>query len=219
VLRHAGHCFHEVWGFTEGVASVIFPDEVQRRPASVGRAFSGTEIRLIDEQGCELQPPATGELVGRSTMMMLGYLNRDDANEAIRWIDETGEVFLRTGDMGEIDAEGFITIRGRLKEMIISGGLNVYPTDLEAVLRQHPDVSDAAVVGVPHEKWGESPVAFVIACAGTSLDGAALLEWVNQRVAKHQRLMDLRLRTADFPRNSLGKVLKLELRKEYLACR
>ncbi len=219
VLETAAHCFHELWGFTEGVGTVIFPGEVAARPLSVGRPLSGTEIRLIDEKGVELAPPACGEIVGRSTGMMLGYLNRPDANEEIRWTDAQGAVFLRTGDIGEIDTEGFLTVRGRAKEMIISGGLNVYPIDIEAALRTHPEVIDAAVVGVPDERWGEVPVAFVICAPQAGVSTRAVMDWVNARVAKHQRIADLVVATTDFARNALGKVLKNELRSAYLASR
>ncbi len=219
VLELAGHCFHEVWGFTEGVGTVIYPGEVAARPQSVGRPLPGTDLRLIDSEGRELTPPAIGEIVGRSIMSMQGYLNRPDANAGVLWTDREGRVFLRTGDIGELDADGFLTIRGRIKDMIISGGLNVYPVDIEAVLLEHPDVDEAAVVGVPHEKWGEAPVAFVIARAGRKLDAAALRGWANERLAKHQRLVDVVLRAEDFPRNALGKVLKGELQKSYVSGR
>lgn len=212
MLKLAGHCFHELWGFTEGVATTIGPEDAAQRPQSVGRAHPGTDIRVIDADGTELQPPASGELVGRSLMMMQGYLNRPDANAEIRWCDSQGNTFLRTGDIGAMDADGFITLRGRIKDVIISGGLNVYPSDLEAMLLEHPLVADAAVIGVPHERWGETPVAHVIAKAGVEVDAVALKEWTNARVAKHQRLSDVVLRIQDFPRNALGKVLKNELR-------
>src|SRR5690606_26134237 len=124
----------------------------------------------------------------RSIMMMQGYLNRPDANADIRWSDREGTVFLRTGDIGEIDAAGFLTLLGRIKDMIISGGLNVYPVDIEAVLLEHPQVEDAAVVGIPDERWGEVPVAFVIPKQAAQLDPEAVQAWTNERVSKHQRL-------------------------------
>jgi len=215
LLRHAEHCLHEVWGFSEGVATGIYPGEFARMPHSVGRALPGTQIKLIDEQGREtLHGP--GEIVGRSIMMMREYFNRPDANEAIAWRDVDGALFYRTGDLGEVDAQGYLTLRGRIKEMIISGGLNVYPIDLEGVLREHSDIDDAAVVGVPHEKWGEVPVAFVIARPGRQIRAPEVMSWCNERVGKHQRLADLIVRTQDFPRNALGKVLKTELRANYV---
>lgn len=215
VLLRAKHCFHEAWGFTEGVATVIYPGEVENRLHSVGRPLPGTELRLIDADGRELEAPATGEIVGRSIMMMQGYLNRPDANADIRWSDREGTVFLRTGDIGEIDADGFLTLRGRIKDMIISGGLNVYPVDIEAVLLEHPQVEDAAVVGIPDERWGEVPVAFVIPKQAAQLDPEAVQAWTNERVSKHQRLKSVVVHAGDFPRNALGKVLKNELQKAY----
>lgn len=215
VLLRASHCFHEAWGFTEGVATLIYPGEIESRLQSVGRPLPGTELRLIDAEGRELQAPATGEIVGRSIMMMQGYLNRPDANADIRWSDRNGTVFLRTGDIGEIDADGFLTLRGRIKDMIISGGLNVYPVDIEAVLLEHPEVEDAAVVGVPDERWGEVPFAFVIPKQAARIDPEALQAWTNERVSKHQRLKGVAVQAGDFPRNALGKVLKNELQKAH----
>lgn len=219
MFEHAGHCFHELWGFTEGVATVIGPADAARRPQSVGRSLSGTDIRVIDAAGMELRAPAVGELVGRSNIMMQGYLNRPDANAQIQWHDSKGDVFLRTGDIGAIDEQGFITLRGRIKEMIISGGLNVYPSDIEAVLILHPSVHDAAVIGIADDKWGEAPVAYVITKPEASIELATLKEWTNARVAKHQRVTDVVLHVGDFPRNALGKVLKNELRSAYAKAR
>jgi acyl-CoA synthetase (AMP-forming)/AMP-acid ligase II len=210
VLRLAGHCYHELWGFTEGVVSLIYPSEARQRTDSVGRAFVGNEIRIIDEDDNELAPPATGELVGRSIAMMQGYLNRDDANREIEWRDNRGKIFLRTGDIGEIDSEGFVTLRGRSKDMIICGGFNVFPIDIEETLRGHASVSDAAVVGMPDDKWGEVPVAFVIPSNG-AINSEDLRGWVNERVAKPQRLRGVIVSKTDFPRNALGKVLKNQL--------
>jgi acyl-CoA synthetase (AMP-forming)/AMP-acid ligase II len=217
MLSLAGHCFYELWGFTEGVTTVMVPEDAAEHPHSVGRAAPGTELRVIDAEGVELPSPATGELVGRSIMMMQGYLNRPDANAEIRWRDPQGTTFLRTGDIGSIDADGFVTLRGRIKDVILSGGLNVYPSDIETVMLEHPLVADVAVIGVAHEKWGEVPVALVIAKSGNEVDAAALKEWTNARVAKHQRVTDIVLRTEDFPRNALGKVLKAQLRANHAA--
>jgi long-chain acyl-CoA synthetase len=122
--------------------------------------------------------------------------------------------FIRSGDLGRFDADGFLTLLDRRKDMIISGGFNVYPTDLEAVIRGHAEVADVAVVGVPSERWGETPVAFVVLRPGAGASAQALLDWTNARVNKIQRLADLRLVDA-LPRSAIGKVLKRQLRDTY----
>ena len=120
----------------------------------MGRAGPGSEIRLIDEDGCELPPDAIGEVVGHSAGMMTGYHGKPEKTREAEWFDATGKRFIRTGDVGRFDADGFLVLMDRRKDMIISGGFNVYPSDLEAVLREHPDVADVAVVGVPSEALG-----------------------------------------------------------------
>src|SRR5690606_33051123 len=130
------------------------------------------------------------------------------------WYDAEGRRYIRTGDIGRFDAEGFLTLFDRRKDMIISGGFNIYPSDLEAVLRKHPAVADAAVVGVPSREWGETPVAFVVLASGASAGAVEIKEWVNAQVGKTQRLSDLRLADS-LPRSAIGKVLKRELREAY----
>jgi acyl-CoA synthetase (AMP-forming)/AMP-acid ligase II len=116
--------------------------------------------------------------------------------------------------VGAVDADGYLRILDRKKDMIVSGGFNVFPTDVEAVVAGHPDASDVAVIGVPHDKWGESCVALVVPRAGASADPAEIRDWANARLAKHQRLVAVELRD-DFPRNALGKVLKRQLREPF----
>ncbi|HBS49535.1 MAG TPA: AMP-dependent synthetase, partial [Rhodobacteraceae bacterium] len=134
--------------------------------------------------------------------------------EDLIWRDDRGRSFIRSGDIGQLDEDGFLTIVDRKKDMIVSGGFNVFPTDVEAVLGQHADVSDVAVIGVPHEKWGETCLALVIPRPGISPEPEAIRVWANDRLAKHQRLNAVELR-ADLPRNALGKVLKRQLRHPY----
>ena len=117
-------------------------------------------MRLIDEEGQELPPGEIGEIVGRSPAMMNDYFNQPQKTSEAEWYDKDGNRYIRTGDIGKFEADGFLTLLDRRKDMIISGGFNVYPSDLEAVLTQHEAVHEAAVVGVPSEQWGEMPVAF-----------------------------------------------------------
>jgi acyl-CoA synthetase (AMP-forming)/AMP-acid ligase II len=184
------------------------------RLESVGRAAGGCEIRVIDDDGRELPVGETGEIVGRSGSMMMGYNNQLAATEALLWRDAAGAVYFRSGDVGRLDADGFLYLSDRKKDMIISGGLNVYAADLEPVVSQHPAVADVAVVAAPSERWGETPVAFVVLQPGHAPDAAAIIAWSNERLGKHQRLSGIEF-CESLPRNALGKVLKRDLREEY----
>ena len=155
-----------------------------------------------------------GEVVGHSPGMMSGYHGQPEKTREAEWFAADGKRFIRTGDIGRFDAQGFLILFDRKKDMIISGGFNIYPSDLEAQLRQHPAVADVAVVGVPSELWGETPVAFVVHAAGDATPDPALREWLNARVGKTQRLADLQS-LAELPRSAIGKVLKRELRERY----
>ena len=206
----------EFYGMTEGGGSFILdahlhPDKLH----TVGRPSEGHDIRLIDEQGIEVPPGEAGEVVGHSPGMMTGYHRQPEKTREAEWFDATGKRFIRTGDIGRFDADGFLTLFDRKKDMIISGGFNIYPSDLEGVLREHPAVLEAAVVGVPSEQWGESPVVFAVLRSGYSVPPETLLEWFNQHVGKTQRAIDLRL-LDELPRSAIGKVLKRELRERYL---
>ncbi len=209
----------EYYGLTEGGGTCMLhahlhPDKLH----TVGQPAAGHDIRLIDEAGHELPPGATGEIVGRSPAMMSGYHGRPDLTREAEWFDAEGRRYIRTGDIGRFDGDGFLVLLDRRKDMIISGGFNIYPSDLEAVLRTHPDVADAAVVGVASRAWGETPVAFCVLREGTApeVDAEALRQWANARVGKTQRLAVLELLPA-LPRSSIGKVLKRELRAVFEA--
>jgi acyl-CoA synthetase (AMP-forming)/AMP-acid ligase II len=146
--------------------------------------------------------------------MMTGYHNQPGKTREAEWFDAQGRRFIRTGDVGRFDEDGFLVLMDRRKDMIISGGFNIYPSDLEAELRQHPAVADVAVVGVASEQWGETPVAFVVRRAGHDDAADAVRHWMNERVGKTQRLADLRF-VDELPRSAIGKVLKRELRDGY----
>jgi long-chain acyl-CoA synthetase len=202
----------EIYGMTEGGGACML--EAHKYPTklhTVGIPLPQHEIRVIDEGGREIAAGATGEIVGRSPAMMSAYLNQPQATEAAQWQDAAGRRFIRSGDIGRMDADGFLILLDRKKDMIISGGFNVYPSDLESVLREHPAVLDAAVVGAPSARWGETPVAFAVRKPGAAIDPAQLMLWVNARVEKVQRLAALKI-LPDLPRNAAGKVLKRELR-------
>jgi acyl-CoA synthetase (AMP-forming)/AMP-acid ligase II len=209
----------EFYGMTEGGGTCILaahehPDKLH----TVGQPAPGHDIRLIDEAGRELGPGETGEVVGHSAGMMTGYHGQPEKTREAEWFDASGKRFIRTGDVGRFDADGFLTLLDRRKDMIISGGFNLYPSDLEAVLRTHPAVADVAVVGVPSQAWGETPIAFVVrrTAPGGAGDEATLLAWFNERVGKTQRLARLSF-VAELPRSAIGKVLKRELRDAHVA--
>ncbi|MEK9952974.1 MAG: class I adenylate-forming enzyme family protein [Curvibacter sp.] len=205
----------EFYGMTEGGGTCILEAHLQPdKLHTVGRPAH--DIRLIDEAGQEVPAGEPGEVVGRSPGMMQGYHGRPEKTREAEWYAPDGQRFIRTGDIGRFDAEGFLTLFDRRKDMIISGGFNIYPSDLEAELRQHPAVQDVAVVGVPSEQWGETPVAYVVLREAEVLAAAALRDWMNRRVGKTQRLADLRY-LDELPRSAIGKVLKRELREQYAA--
>ncbi len=205
----------EFYGMTEGGGTFIL--EAHRHPDklhTVGRPAEGHDMRLIDDHGQEVGVGGVGEVVGHSPTMMIGYHKQPQQTREAEWYAPDGKRFIRTGDIGRFDTDGFLTLFDRKKDMIISGGFNIYACDLEAKLREHAAVSDVAVIGVPSVQWGESPVAFVVQRAGNEIPAAGLRDWMNARVGKTQRLADL-ICVDELPRNALGKILKRELRERY----
>ncbi|WP_373185568.1 class I adenylate-forming enzyme family protein [Halopseudomonas sp.] len=207
----------EFYGMTEGGGSCMlaahqFPDKLH----TVGKPLENHDIRVIDEEGRELPPGSVGEVVGHSPAMMTGYLNKPEKTAEAEWYDAEGKRFIRTGDVGRFDDDGFLTLMDRRKDMIITGGFNIYPSDLELELRKHPDLQDVTVIGVQSRSWGETPVGYAVLKPGASTDAEAIRDWFNQRVGKTQRLNRLIL-TDDLPRSAIGKVLKRELRDQFQA--
>jgi acyl-CoA synthetase (AMP-forming)/AMP-acid ligase II len=202
--------FYELYGLTEGVITVLDKEDVSRKAGSVGGNQSFFELRIAGSDGAELPVGEVGEIVGRSPILMPGYYKRPDLTaDAIR------DGWMFTGDMGYLDADGFLYLVDRKKDLIISGGVNVYPKDIEEVVVTHPDVVEAAVFGIPSDKWGEAPMGAVVLRAGASTDEAALKLWVNERVgARYQQLCGVKI-MPEFPRNAAGKTLKRLMRDEY----
>lgn len=212
----SNHALFELWGLTEGVATIITPEEMKLHPESVGRPMLGCDIRILDAEDCDVTETGCGEIVGYSSGMMDGYWNRPDADAAATWLDQNGRYYLRTGDLGEFDAQGFLTLRGRKKDMILSGGLNVFPVDIEAQLLDCAGIREAVVFGIEDQHWGEIPVALVHPDPTAAIEAPRLMSEVNGKLARHQRLKDLVLWPTAFPKNSMGKVPKAELRETYL---
>jgi acyl-CoA synthetase (AMP-forming)/AMP-acid ligase II len=201
----------DVYGMTEGGGTcVLVAHEHPDKLHTVGKPAVGHDIRLIDENGREMPKGKIGEIVGHSGAMMIGYLNHPAKTREAEWYDAEGRRFIRHGDIGRFDEDGFLILIDRAKDMIISGGFNIYPTDLEAALKSHPDVVDAAVVAKPSEEWGETPAAFVVV-GSECPDSQAILDHANRNLGKTQRIAEIHL-IDELPRSSIGKVLKRELR-------
>ncbi|GGE02388.1 4-coumarate--CoA ligase [Polymorphobacter glacialis] len=205
----------EYYGMTEGGGSCMLvahehPDKLH----TVGRPMDGHEMLVIDADGNAAPPGVPGEVVGRSRSMMNGYRNQPEKSAEAEWFDPAGVRYIRTGDIASVDAQGFFTLIGRAKDMIISGGINLYPIDLESVLNEHPAVIESAVVGVASREWGETPVAFVT--MRTPLEAEALRSWANQRLGKMQRISAVQI-VDELPRNAIGKIVKRALQDRYAA--
>ncbi|MES2095871.1 MAG: class I adenylate-forming enzyme family protein [Pseudomonadota bacterium] len=202
----------EFYGMTEGGASTglnctEFPDKLH----TVGKPFPGHDMRLIDDDGNEVAQGEVGEVVGRSGAMMTGYHGRQQATAEAEWYDADGNRYIRHGDIGRFDEDGFLTLMDRKKDLIISGGFNIYPVDIEAVLKRHPAVQECTVIGVPSEAWGETPVGFYVPNPGVGASADEIMAWTNGQLGKTQRLSALHP-IEELPRSAIGKVLKRELR-------
>jgi len=206
--------FIELYGLTEGLITILSPEDMSEKTASVGRPSPGQAIAIVDDNDRVVPTGDAGEIVGHARYMMAGYHDNDAANEEATWMDPKGQRWLRTGDIGRLDEDGFLYLVDRKKDMIISGGQNIYPADIEAVLSEHDSVSEVAVIGVPDEKWGETPLALVVTRGAASVDVDALRDWANARLGKQQRVSAVET-IDELPRNPNGKVLKRELRKRY----
>ncbi|MEL7188457.1 MAG: class I adenylate-forming enzyme family protein [Pseudomonadota bacterium] len=204
----------EIYSMTEGGVVCLlechkFPDKLH----TVGRPAPGSELKVLDDEDRPVPAGEAGNLIGLSHTMMSGYQNQPGKTRDGYWQDpETGVNWQRMGDIGRVDADGFVELVGRAKDMIISGGFNIYPSDLEAELLAEADVADAAVVGAKSRRWGESPVGFVVLADGAR-DCLAIMEAVNARLGKTQRLAALNA-VPELPRSHIGKILKSYLRDQ-----
>ena len=200
--------FYELYGVTEGFMTILDKNDAVDKIESVGCAAAFTEVCILDDADAPCAPGVIGEICGRGPLLMAGYHNRPQAT-AEAWRND----WLHSGDLGCIDEDGFVYLVDRKKDMITSGGVNVYPKDIEEVVMRHRQVIEVAVFGVADEKWGETPIA-AVRIEG-DLTAADLCAWVNQRVAaKYQRLARV-LIVDQFPRNAAAKILKRELRAQY----
>jgi len=206
--------FVELYGLTEGLVTILSPKEMKHHVKSVGRPYPGQDIKIIGDNDQQLANGEAGEIVGISEILMTGYLNNPKANHEATWLDDTNEKWFRTGDIGYIDDEGFLYLVDRKKDMIISGGQNIYPADIEAVLFDYSEIKEFAIIGVSHSKWGETPVAIVVAKENKDLKCEEVKSWLNAKLGKQQRV-SMVIEIDQLPRNPAGKVLKRELREQY----
>ncbi|TGD75784.1 long-chain fatty acid--CoA ligase [Mangrovimicrobium sediminis] len=204
----------ELYGLTEGIITTLEPEEAEGRWASVGRPLQGTDLCVVDDAGQVLDANQSGEIVSRGRISMPCYWGREKATAEAEFIDTQGVQWLRSGDIGYFDEQGYFYIVDRKKDMILSGGQNIYPQDIEAVLVEHPAIDDVAVIGLASRRWGETPVALVVPVPAADESAEALCAWANGLLGKQQRLAEVIL-VEELPRNPNGKILKRELRASY----
>jgi acyl-CoA synthetase (AMP-forming)/AMP-acid ligase II len=203
------------YGMTETAGSLTYLDprdheeEFGDRLKSAGRPVDGVELRIVDSLGATLPAGSIGEVTCRSAQVAAGYWKLPDATaESLR------DGWFHTGDVGRIDSDGYLYICDRIKDLIVSGGENIYPAEVEAALSAHPAVQDVAVIGVPDKRWGESPKAIVVLKANATVSSDNLIEFVRVRLAHYKAPKTVEF-VASLPRNASGKVLKRDLRKAY----
>lgn len=208
--------FIQVYGMTETTGSIVMLPPEDHDPAgnarmrSAGKALPGVELRVVDGNGNELPPGEVGEIWTRSSNNMEGYWNLPEATT--NTMAEGG--WIKTGDAGYLDEDGYLFIHDRVKDMIITGGENVYPAEVESAIFGHPDVLEVAVIGVPDEKWGEAVKAVCVPKSGATVDPETVITWARERIAgfKVPRSVDV---IAALPRNASGKILRKDLRAPY----
>jgi fatty-acyl-CoA synthase len=203
--------FIQVYGLTEGGGSVSYvrPQDARRKPGSAGKPSLHVELRLVDPEGIDVPTGTDGEIIVRAPSVTAGYW--DDPDMTARLIVDG---WLHTGDMGRFDDDGFLFISGRKGDMIISGGMNIFPAEIESVLLEHPAVADVSVIGLPDEKWGEKVCAVVEATAGAEVVEQELIEYCTERLASYKKPTSIRV-VEELPRTAGGKAKKFLLRERF----
>lgn len=206
--------FYELYGLTEGFITILDKNDYAAKPDSVGVPIAFSEMRIVNDAGKDAAVGEVGEIVGYSPALMPGYYKQPELT-AQTIVDG----WLLSGDLGYVDDEGFLYLVDRKKDLIISGGVNVFPKDIEEIIVQHPAVREVAVFGIPSEKWGETPFAAVILHRPGEIAEEDLCKWTNERVdGKHQRIQGV-VFMDEFPRSTAGKTLKREMREPFWAGR
>ena len=206
--------FHELYGLTEGFITILDKTDALRKAGSVGCPPPFSAVRIVDDAGRDLPPGEAGEIVGRGPFAMQGYWRSPELTaETMR------DGWIHSGDIGYLDDEGYLYLVDRKKDMIDSGGVKVYPRDIEEIAARHPAIAEVAVFGVPHHAWGETPLAAVVLKPGAAAGAEELRDWINERVAARYQRVQAVVITPAFPRNAAGKTLKREMRDPYWAGR
>lgn len=209
VFPHAE--LYEIYGLSEagGADTILQPQDAFRKIACVGKSFTHHEVKVVNEEGQAVAPGEVGEILIRGPVVMKGYYKNPPATaEAIR------DGWLHTGDLAKVDEAGYIYIVDRKKDIIVSGGVNIYPREIEEVLYTHPKLAEAAVIGVPDEKWGETIKALVVPKEGQTLSEEEVIGFCRENLASYKKPTSVEFLPA-LPKNAAGKVLKAELRKKY----
>ncbi|MGZ3408647.1 MAG: class I adenylate-forming enzyme family protein, partial [Polyangia bacterium] len=212
LARHIEDAFGPIlfnfYGATEtGLVTIALPGEHTARPGTIGRLINGNEVRFLDGEGRDVPPGQVGELYVRNGMMMDGYHANKKATD-----DATRDGYISVGDLAYQDADGYLYLADRKTDMVISGGVNIYPWEIEQRLHEHPAVQDVAVVGVPDPEWGESLAAFIVLRSGQSATADELIAWVKETLADYKRPRSV-VFVETLPRTPTGKVLKRELKQ------
>jgi acyl-CoA synthetase (AMP-forming)/AMP-acid ligase II len=203
-----GPILYNFYGATEtGTVTIALPGEHTARPGTIGRAIPGNDIKLFGPDGKEVPEGQVGELYVKNAMLMDGYFGNQKATD-----DATKQGMISVGDLAWRDADGYYYLADRKTDMVISGGVNIYPWEIEQRLHEHPAVFEAAVVGVPDAEWGESLAAYVVLRQGKSCEAEELREWVRQTLADYKRPRHV-VFIESLPRNPTGKILKRELKQ------
>ncbi|WP_040490981.1 class I adenylate-forming enzyme family protein [Ilumatobacter nonamiensis] len=208
VIEHLGpDVLWESYGASEaGMISYTAPEHQLSKPGTSGIPFDGVEIAIVDEQWNRLPAGETGEIAVNTPTVLKGYLGRDELGE-----DTIKDGFYRTGDVGHLDEDGFLFITDRIKDMIVAGGVNIYPAEIEKAIVEHPDVEDCAVIGIPHDDFGEQPLAYVVPRSGSSPTADDILAFLDGRLASYKRPRGFEF-VESLPTSPMGKVLKNDLR-------
>jgi acyl-CoA synthetase (AMP-forming)/AMP-acid ligase II len=212
--------FVQAYGMTETTGTIVslWPEDHSldgnQRMRGQGRALPGVELKIVDEEGNSLPPHSVGELMTRSSNNMLTYWNLPDATASA----VTADGWLKTGDAAYMDEDGYLYIHDRMKDMIITGGENVYPAEVESAIYGHPCVAEVAVIGIPDDKWGEAVKAVCVAKPGTDIDEADIIAWTRAKIAAFKVPKSIDVIEA-LPRNASGKILRKDLRAPYWAGR
>ena len=209
-IQRFGPILHEFYAATETrIITNVFPEEMRRKIRSVGRPIRDVEVRVLDGTGKELPPGEVGEIYIKGPSLFSGYYkNETKTRESYR------DGWFTLGDMGKMDEEGYLYILDRKQDMVISGGENIYPSEIEEVIRAYPKVAEAAVIGVPHEKWGEVLKAFIVLKPGATASEEEILSYCASRLADYLKPKSIEFMT-ELPRSPVGKILKRVLREPY----